>query len=381
MTEQLWYYVNAQQEKIGPVAASVIKEAFVRGELRRDSLVWQPALPQWQSLADNARAFDIDFSNANVAWLNGTEVKYANFFHRWAAFIFDQWLVTFISLLTVGSICAAIYFLGDFSGKDNIDAAMILLFGGIFAYIFMLMLTSGIYHISFESSAKQGSYGKQYLGLMVTDDKGAPIDRQKAMLRWFSTALSHMSQNIGFLMAAFTQKRQALHDFLANTLVLERKPVAPAPDINRNQRAVVVLLVGLLVMPVLLVGLFMGPIFYFIAEQEKAEAAEHAKIAALVPAIQKAMYQREAADQTCLSHDEPEIAPLVAPLKALTTEVITGLSYDEEACEIYIGYGVGETVSYRSDGSGGWTCEASENPEHFAKDCKLLYENSFSGSD
>ncbi len=381
MNEQLWYYVNAQQEKVGPVAASVIKDAFVRGELRRDTLVWQPALPQWQSLADNATAFGIDFSNAAVAWLGGKEVKYANFFHRWAAFVFDQWLITGVALLTVGSICAAIYFLGDFSGKENIDAAMILLFGGLFAYFLLLMLTSALYHISFESSAKQGSYGKQYLGLKVTDDKGAPIDRSKAMLRWFSTALSHMSQNIGFLMAAFTQKRQALHDFLANTLVLEREPLANAKPIDRNQRALIVLLVGLLVMPVLLVGLFMGPMFYFIAEQEKAEAAEHAKIAALVLPIQKAMYQREAVDQTCLSQDEPEIAPLVQPLKPLTTEVITGVSYDEEACEIYIGYGLSETVSYRSDGSGGWTCEASENPEHFAKDCKLLYDNSFSGSD
>jgi len=372
VTDKLWYYVDANQQKNGPAAAGVIKDAYQRGELRSDSLVWNAELPQWQSLADHADALGINVSRTSSTLANGVEVKYANFFHRWAAFVFDQWLLSSTAMLLTFGIAAAVYFSAGFSFEKDPDAAAILTVCAVFAYMFLYFAMSGSYHIYLESSARQGSWGKQYLGLHVTTDQGGQLDRRTAALRWFSAALSHLSQNIGFLMAAFTQKRQALHDFLANTLVLERDTTPSAKPINRNQRSAIVLVVGIFVLPVLMTACFMVPMFYFIEKQEQAELAEHKKMAGLVIPIQNAISKRVAVDQHCLFNDDPEIKPLLLPLKPMTTDIYVGVSDNEEACEIVITWDTFRTLSYSYSGEGDWTCGASHSPEHFGEKCQLI---------
>jgi uncharacterized RDD family membrane protein YckC len=370
MAEKLWYYVDADQQKIGPVTAGVIKDAYQRGVLRQDTLVWHAELAQWQSLADHSHELGINLLRSTSTLPNGQEVKYANFFHRWAAFIFDQWLLSLGALLLVTGVAASIYFLAGFSFEKNPDAAAILMACAMLSYMFLYFGMSGSCHIYFETSSRQGSWGKQYLGLVVTNDKGERLDRKTAALRWFSAALSHLSQNIGFLMAAFTQKRQALHDYLANTLVLERDPVPQAMVIDRNKRSAIILIIGILVMPILMATAIMAPMFFFIQKQEQTELVEHQKIAALVVPIQEAIGKRVAVDQQCLTHDDPEIKPLLQPLKPITKEIYVGISEDEQACEIYLNLDGFKTLSYRYTSEGDWSCEASHKPEHFGKNCQ-----------
>ena len=371
MTEKLWHYVDASRQKNGPVAAGVIKDAYQRGELRPDSLVWHAQLPQWQSLAEHAEALGINLSRTSITLPNGVEVKYANFFHRWAAFVVDQWLLSSVALLLVFGTAAAIYFLAGFSFEKDPDAAVILMACSVLAYMLLYIGMSGSYHIYFESSSRHGSLGKQYLGLHVTTDQGLALDRRTAALRWFSAALSHLSQNIGFLMAAFTQKRQALHDFLASTLVLECE-TASAKPINRNQRSVIVLVLGIFVLPIALAASMMVPMFYFIEKQEQAELDRHKKMAALVIPVQQAIGKRVAADQYCLSNEDAEIKPLLLPLKPITSDIYVGISDNEEACEIVITWDTYKTLSYSYPGDGDWTCGATHNPKHFGEKCQLI---------
>lgn len=279
MTDKLWYYVDAQQQKIGPVASGVLKEAYQRGQLRPDSLVWHSELAQWQSLSDHAQTLGIVLSRFNANLLpDGREVKYANFFHRWAALMIDQWVLSISCLLLVFSIATAIYFSAGFSFEKEPDTAAALAGFSVMAYLLLYMIASACYHISFESSKKQGSWGKQYLGLMVTTEQGERLSNGTATVRWFSAALSHLSQSIGFLIAAFTQKRQALHDFLAHTLVLEREASPSASPIDRNKRSVIILVLGIVVMPILLSVIIMMPMFYFIQQQEQAKTTKHEKL-------------------------------------------------------------------------------------------------------
>ena len=372
MTEKLWYYVDASQQKNGPVNAGVIKDAYQRGELRPNSLVWHAQLPQWQSLADHAEALGINISGISSTLLNGVEVKYANFFHRWAAFVFDQWLLSSTAILLIFGTATVIYFSAGFSFEKDPDSAALLIAAAAFAYMLLYLTMGGFYHIYFESSSRRGSWGKQYLGLHVTTDQGLALDRRTAALRWFSAALSHLSQNIGFLMAAFTQKRQALHDFLASTLVLECDTTASAKPINRNQRSVIVLVLGIFVLPIALAACIMAPMFYFIEKHEQAELDQHKKIAALVIPVQQAIRERVAVDQNCLSNDDPEIEPLLLPFKPITSDIYVGISDDEEACEIVITWDTYKTLSYSYTGEGDWTCGASHKPEHFGKNCQLI---------
>jgi uncharacterized RDD family membrane protein YckC len=74
-----------------------------------------------------------------------------------------------------------------------------------------------------ESSAKGGTLGKMAIGIMVTDMTGNRISFGRATGRYFAKILSQMILMIGFLMAGFTQQKQALHDILAGCLVVRSR--------------------------------------------------------------------------------------------------------------------------------------------------------------
>ena len=89
-----------------------------------------------------------------------------------------------------------------------------------FAAIFVL---GWLYYASMESSAYQGTLGKMALGLIVTDMQGRRISFGRASGRFFAKLLTGLIPFfIGYIMAGFTEKRQALHDIIASCLVLKK---------------------------------------------------------------------------------------------------------------------------------------------------------------
>lgn len=86
-------------------------------------------------------------------------------------------------------------------------------------------LTSAIgwlYFALMESSTRQATLGKMALGMVVTDLDGNRIGFGRATGRYFAKILSALILAIGFLMVAFTEKKQGLHDIIASTLVLKK---------------------------------------------------------------------------------------------------------------------------------------------------------------
>jgi uncharacterized RDD family membrane protein YckC len=74
-----------------------------------------------------------------------------------------------------------------------------------------------------ESSVRQATFGKSVMSLRVTDDGGQRISFGRATGRFFAKIVSGMVPLlIGYIMAAFTEKKQALHDLIAGTLVLRQ---------------------------------------------------------------------------------------------------------------------------------------------------------------
>ncbi len=69
-----------------------------------------------------------------------------------------------------------------------------------------------IYWILMEGSRYQASLGKQALGLKVVDDRGYGLSIPRAAGRNLLKLLSAMILLIGFLMAGWTRRKQALHD-------------------------------------------------------------------------------------------------------------------------------------------------------------------------
>jgi uncharacterized RDD family membrane protein YckC len=87
------------------------------------------------------------------------------------------------------------------------------------------MVMRWLYYAFFEASEFQATPGKMALGLIVTDEEGVRIGFGRATGRYFGKILSGLILYIGFMMAGWTQKKQALHDILAKTLVV-RKGIA-----------------------------------------------------------------------------------------------------------------------------------------------------------
>jgi uncharacterized RDD family membrane protein YckC len=86
-----------------------------------------------------------------------------------------------------------------------------------------------LYFALMESSPKQATLGKMALGIVVTDLEGRRIGFGRATGRHFAKILSALILGIGFLMVAFTERKQGLHDLLAKTLVV--KGVAPTTGV------------------------------------------------------------------------------------------------------------------------------------------------------
>jgi uncharacterized RDD family membrane protein YckC len=80
-------------------------------------------------------------------------------------------------------------------------------------------LAKWIYEASMESSSRQATVGKMALGLKVTDLEGRRISFARASGRHFAKYISGMILLIGYIMAGFTERKQALHDMIAGTLV------------------------------------------------------------------------------------------------------------------------------------------------------------------
>jgi uncharacterized RDD family membrane protein YckC len=99
--------------------------------------------------------------------------------------------------------------------------------GAMISAIFFVALASivlvWIYNAAMESSRHQGTLGKMALGLIVTDLQGRPIGFAHATGRYFAKIITGLIPlGIGYAMAGFTEKKQALHDMIAGCLVLRR---------------------------------------------------------------------------------------------------------------------------------------------------------------
>lgn len=90
------------------------------------------------------------------------------------------------------------------------------------AHMFQLVLVHWLYFALQESSSRQATFGKRLLGLRVVTQNGASVSFVRASVRYFAKYLSGSICFLGFIMAAFTPKHQALHDLLAETFVVRR---------------------------------------------------------------------------------------------------------------------------------------------------------------
>lgn len=150
-------------------------------------------------------------------------VEYAGFWRRFAAYILDS-LIIGIPLRIVGFALGVYSFnLSDYSNLFNsanaaTTATANTTASSVFSFVSFIILL--LYFALMESSNYQATLGKMILGIKVTDLNGEKISFGRALGRYLAKIISWIIIGIGFIMAGFTEKKQALHDMIASTLVV-----------------------------------------------------------------------------------------------------------------------------------------------------------------
>ncbi|OAX53109.1 RDD family protein [Xanthomonas graminis] len=304
-----WYYADAAQQRHGPMPAEQLQQRFQRGEVGLTTLVWRDGLSQWRPLADvvdelgltqapAASAADAAAAAPHVpdaqavpsAWttpdaaaaahspyaaptatlgeearfVGGGEVVQAGFWKRTAAYLIDGMLVGIVSQMIQLVIMLGFFGFSGLGGGRTPDfstASGIL----ILVLVYLLpMAMSALYFGLFHASTKQATLGKMAIGIKVVRTDGSRISVGRGIGRYFGFLLSSLTLFIGFLMAAFTERKQALHDMLCDTLVVDKWAYTDHPEWQQHKLGTVtvvilslfgVLMVGILLLVILAIGM------------------------------------------------------------------------------------------------------------------------------
>lgn len=182
-----------------PVArASVPPPSFSMPASTAETTVMPPAMPAADPYASPYAAPDAplvrggDMIEAGMP-LPAGEAIHAGFWRRFAAYTLDNFilLIPMILLNLIPLLGILLFYVGRW-----------------------------LYFALMESGPNQATLGKQAMGIKVTDDYGQPITFARATGRFFGGAVSYIILYIGYMMAGFTERKQALHDLMASTCVV-----------------------------------------------------------------------------------------------------------------------------------------------------------------
>ncbi|MGG0174674.1 RDD family protein [Gottfriedia acidiceleris] len=129
------------------------------------------------------------------------EFKYAGFWIRLCAYIID-----FCIIILLGFILSPL--LLSFFTNTNIT------------YNLLIDLIGIIYLMLLPATTLQGTIGKVTVGIKVINKDGSKLSVVDAISRWLAQVVSSFILFIGYLMIAFSNRKTALHDKLANTYVV-----------------------------------------------------------------------------------------------------------------------------------------------------------------
>ena len=147
--------------------------------------------------------------------------EYAGFWLRVWAGIIDVFIEVIGALLFSLVVYYAILLLIDRSyGLTHATAAYV---SGIAAIAF-LTIEAWLYCAFTESSSHRATLGKRIVGLQVVTSSGDKLSFGQATVRHFMKFLSLFTAAVGFMMAGWTKRRQALHDMPSDCVVIRVPP-------------------------------------------------------------------------------------------------------------------------------------------------------------
>ncbi|PXV52895.1 Uncharacterized membrane protein YckC, RDD family [Dyella jiangningensis] len=238
-------WIGRDGERHGPYKEVDVRQWLRSGQVSPDDLGWYEGMADWAPLSTlfpEERSAEPPalspappvppYTNATASGISqggavGAVDDYAGFWKRVAAYILDAlvlWIPnTVLSSMLGANKAAEAYLQAKLAAGDDPQLALQALdayFHALWPALIAQTVISWLYFAWCESSAWQGTVGKLALGIRVTDIDGKRIGFGRATGRYFAKILSGFTLGFGFLMVAWTQRKQGLHDMLAQTLVL-----------------------------------------------------------------------------------------------------------------------------------------------------------------
>ena len=250
---EIW--IGRDGERHGPYKEDDVREWLRTGKVSPADLAWYEGLADWQPLsvlfrndvpsaspaADNPYAAPSAPLQALPQTTAAALEDYAGFWKRVAAYILDAIVLYIPNMLILKAM-------GGDAAQETMKQAILAAPGDVHAMMaaysqyygtmgtaFIITgVMTWLYFAVCESSPWQATLGKLALGIRVTDLQGQRIGFLRALGRYPAKFLSALILFIGFLMVAWTQRKQGLHDMIAGTLVLngrasEFKPNPASP--------------------------------------------------------------------------------------------------------------------------------------------------------
>ncbi|MBX3606606.1 MAG: RDD family protein [Piscinibacter sp.] len=190
---------------LAPYAKKLFRDLLLKSYARREGAA--RALVERLEQAAEAPAVDAAERHATSP---------AGFWRRLFAHLLD-WLVLALPLCVL-----SVAIIVGFEGEDKEPAPVLAVLGP-------WVIAFWLYRALLLSRRGQATLGMKAAGIFLTDLRGEPVSFARASGRHLMSAVSYYAAGLGFLMQPFNRRRQTLHDRVAGTVVLRRRPPAPAP--------------------------------------------------------------------------------------------------------------------------------------------------------
>jgi uncharacterized RDD family membrane protein YckC len=209
-------FIARDGKQTGPFSEEQVRAMLADGSAVAGDLCWQEGQPAWLAISEVlhlpvAAPPPIPPVSTQRNALVPQVGQHPGFLLRFAGYIIDT-VVIQVLLYPVGLILGI-----AMAGSGELEQETTIIVGTLLS-----MGVGWLYYAAMESSTKQGTVGAIALGFFVTDLEGKRISFGKASGRYFGMILSFLILCIGFMMCAWTERRQCLHDILAGCLMYRR---------------------------------------------------------------------------------------------------------------------------------------------------------------
>lgn len=149
---------------------------------------------------------------------------YGGFWIRFVAYLLDGIIIS-VPLWTVIAIFAGgmIASFGDTTTEEQQIAAAAAAGFTIFMIAILALVGMWLYEALMTSSERGATLGKRALGLRIVRSDGTRLSFGRATGRFFAKIFitGMIPFGIGYMMAGFTDRKRALHDMIADTVVVK----------------------------------------------------------------------------------------------------------------------------------------------------------------